>query len=306
MKICSKCGMEKDESAFRKSRYGKEGLRAGCKDCEKLSYKEYYKRNKEKLSKKNKKYREEHKEEISKRQKEYYIENKEKIAERDKIKYNKNKDKILVRSKKWKEDNKDKRKKYLIKNKKRIQKQMAEYRNNNKHVRKAYTYGSANFSTYSNQLTVDEAPRLAKDGLSLEVKCRYCGKYFIPTVLQVSTRIRSLSGKNRGDCFIYCSEYCKNACPIYRKIKYPKSFKKASSREVDPLVRQLTFERDDWECQKCGATQVETQLHAHHIKPYTQNKILGNDVDNCITLCKHCHKKVHAQDGCRYHELKCQ
>jgi acetyl-CoA carboxylase beta subunit len=54
MKICNKCGIEKDEREFRKNKYGKDGLRTNCKDCEKLSYKEYYKRNKEKLNKKNK------------------------------------------------------------------------------------------------------------------------------------------------------------------------------------------------------------------------------------------------------------
>lgn len=37
-----------------------------------------------------------------------------------------------------------------------------------------------------------------------------------------------------------------------------------------------------------------------------QNKILANDIDNCITLCKECHKLVHKQHGCRYVDLKCR
>ena len=164
------------------------------------------------------------------------------------------------------------------------------------------------FSTYKHQLTIDEAPILAKDGVSLEVKCRYCGKYFIPKTSQVIHRVNALKAVCgvTGECFIYCSDNCKEACPVYKRIKHPKGFKKASSREVNPLIRQLVFERDIWVCQKCGKTTNEVGLHCHHIKSYTQNKILGNDIDNCITLCKDCHKEVHTQDDCKYHELKCQ
>jgi hypothetical protein len=218
----------------------------------------------------------------------------------------KNRDKKLAKSKEWKENNKDKRKKYLLKNKERIRKQEVEYRRNNKHIREAYVNSLAKFSTYSKQLTVDEAPKLSTDDVSLEVKCRYCGKYFTPIVSQVLTRLSALAGRTSGDCFIYCSENCKNACPVYRKIRHPKGFKKASSREVNPLVRQLCFERDSWVCQKCYKTVDDVELHCHHIKSYTQNKIFGNDVDNCITLCKNCHKEVHTKEGCNYYELRCK
>ena len=35
------------------------------------------------------------------------------------------------------------------------------------------------------------------------------------------------------------------------------------------------------------------------------NKMVSNDPDNCITLCKKCHKEIHSQDGCRYVDLQC-
>lgn len=38
---------------------------------------------------------------------------------------------------------------------------------------------------------------------------------------------------------------------------------------------------------------------------YAQNKMLANDPDSCITLCKSCHKFVHSQEGCRYIDLTC-
>jgi len=157
----------------------------------------------------------------------------------------------------------------------------------------------------NNKLTIDEAPKLSSDKISLEVKCRYCGKYFIATNLQASGRLQSLNGTTSGDKFLYCSEGCKQACPVYWQKKYPKGFKKASSREVNPLVRQMCFERDDWKCTKCGAGPEETILHCHHIEGYAQNPLLGNDVTNTITLCKKCHQAVHKFPKCSYHDLKC-
>jgi 5-methylcytosine-specific restriction endonuclease McrA len=35
------------------------------------------------------------------------------------------------------------------------------------------------------------------------------------------------------------------------------------------------------------------------------NKVMANDPDNCITLCKDCHKQVHSREGCKYSDLKC-
>ena len=32
----------------------------------------------------------------------------------------------------------------------------------------------------------------------------------------------------------------------------------------------------------------------------------ANDPDVCTTLCKKCHKEVHAKEGCKYHQLKCK
>lgn len=137
----------------------------------------------------------------------------------------------------------------------------------------------------------------------LGVACAYCAKVFVPNLRSVHSRLSVIKGKHGGDSNFYCSDSCKESCPTFNKIKYPKGFKKSTSREVSAYLRKLCFKRDDWECQKCEAT---TNLHCHHIKGYTQTKMLANDIDNVITLCKKCHKDVHKQQGCSYFDLSCK
>ena len=275
-KICTKCKKNKDFSEFTKGN-DKYGLRRICKSCEKD-------------------YREANKEKIALYQKQYRILNKEKLTTLYKNYRVKNRDFILENKKKSYKNNIDKIKEYNKKNKTRISAKMKECFNK-----------SADYAHFYKKLTSDEQPMLSKDGVSLEVKCRYCDQYFVPTKTQVRHRIAALcSSSSIGDKYLYCSDSCKAACPVYNQHKYPKGFKKATSREVNPLVRQMCFERDNWECQTCGATQSEAPLHCHHIEGYAQNPRLGNDVTNTITLCKTCHKEVHRLPGCNYYELRCK
>jgi 5-methylcytosine-specific restriction endonuclease McrA len=62
----------------------------------------------------------------------------------------------------------------------------------------------------------------------------------------------------------------------------------------------LVLERDGYKCVKCGS---EEPLHCHHIYPVSTNPLESTDIDNCITLCIDCHKKVHQKDGCQYNQL---
>ena len=67
------------------------------------------------------------------------------------------------------------------------------------------------------------------------------------------------------------------------------------------------LQRDNYSCQKCGISIDDSAiLHCHHVVPATQNPMTAHDPDVCITLCKTCHKEVHRQEGCKYHELKCE
>ena len=65
----------------------------------------------------------------------------------------------------------------------------------------------------------------------------------------------------------------------------------------------MVFAIDNYTCQKCGSTK---SLHCHHLTGLRQNPLESADLDNCITLCKKCHKWAHTQKGCTYLELQCQ
>jgi hypothetical protein len=162
------------------------------------------------------------------------------------------------------------------------------------------------YDTYADKLYfVEEIKRSYDNKNIMEVKCSYCGIWFKPTREQANKRYRALDKIKGGEGRFYCSESCKKACPIYNQNYYPRGFKPATSREVQPELRQLVLARDNYECQVCGKNQLEVELHCHHITGVKQNPIESADVDNCVTLCKEHHKHVHKQPGCTYHEFKC-
>ncbi len=162
--------------------------------------------------------------------------------------------------------------------------------------------GPAPFDTYAQRIEYAEEVRSHPTETNvLRAKCTYCGKWHNPTVLAVANRISALIGRGRGENRLYCSDNCKKECPIYQQMKWPKGFKKATSREVQPQLRQMVFKRDDWLCQRCHSN---TSLHCHHITGVEQNPIESADIDNCITFCKKCHKWVHTLKGCRYIDLQ--
>ena len=174
---------------------------------------------------------------------------------------------------------------------------------------------TAFFDTYASQISFCEDVRRNKNDINvLEVKCTYCGKWYIPTRNAVSNRIQALNGEmgNGTEMRFYCSTKCKKECPIFRKVKFqvghPKSNKSEYSREVQPELRQMCFERDEFICQKCGLTQDELDvgLHCHHYEGIRWEPLESADLDNVITFCKICHKEVHKQTDCGYHDMRCK
>ncbi|MBD5279113.1 MAG: HNH endonuclease [Bacteroides sp.] len=57
--------------------------------------------------------------------------------------------------------------------------------------------------------------------------------------------------------------------------------------------RHVVLERDGYTCQHCGRALDMSTLSIHHIKPCATHPELIYDADNCISLCKCCHVKLH-------------
>jgi len=120
-------------------------------------------------------------------------------------------------------------------------------------------------------------------------------------------RIYSLNHFAQGECHFYCkNNSCKESCSIFNQRINHKGDKTYETRDVNPLVKKMTLERDEYTCQRCGAFGDDVELRVHHIESYALNRMLANDIDNLIVFCKKCHLLVHKIPGCTYHELRCQ
>ena len=245
---------------------------------------------------KNKSYRKANKDKINKRNKSYIEANKDKITEYNKSYREANKEYF----KSYREANKDKiteySKAYREANKEIISERGKSYREANRERMKSYREAKALYKNYENRFFGEF--KEGEDGVLL-VKCKYCNKWFSPTNNETQHYIQQGTS-------LYCSDGCKKSCPTYGVRKYERGFHQNTSREVQPELRKLVLERDNWTCQKCGANKDEditVTLHCHHIDPVKNNPIESADMDNCVTLCKACHNEVHKQKGCRYSDL---
>jgi len=116
-KVCRVCGEEKPltKEYFTKRKDSKDGFRNDCKDCRNISTKkwrkeynkEYWKKNKEKLSQQNKEYHLKNRDTLLKKMKDRRLNNIEYYKDRDKKYYEKNREYILQQRKKYVNDNKD-------------------------------------------------------------------------------------------------------------------------------------------------------------------------------------------------------
>lgn len=272
-KICSKCKIEKSFFEFNKGN-DKNGLSYWCKSCAKQYNKQYKKDNALWLAEYRKQYDKDNAPRLAKRQKQYNKENASQILEQKK-QWNRNNTPL---STKWK---------------------------------KQWNKNNALFETYFKQLEIFEEIRLCPENPKLlEVKCAYCGRWVIPTNLQVSNRLSAFKGTISGECRFYCSDACKISCPTYGQKLYWKGQDRevlGTSREVNAWFRQHVLETDDWTCQWCGKSKEEYPelvLHVHHTMGVELYPMLQNDIAYAYTACIDCHKKIHQKEGCTYYDLR--
>jgi len=95
----------------------------------------------------------------------------------------------------------------------------------------------------------------------------------------------------------FCSDECKAlglsgaGAPNWQGGKTDESTKQRHSFEAG-MWRYLVLHRDELQCQICGTRE---NLHAHHIKSWSQYPDLRFDLENGITLCIDCHETTHGR-----------
>lgn len=142
---------------------------------------------------------------------------------------------------------------------------------------KAFCSSSCEDSWQSKNWSGENNPNY--QGKTLTLSCNYCGSEF--------KRHESQTKSNRGR---YCSKSCKakdktgKESPAWKEIN-------AESERFTTFERGQILNRDDYTCQECNATSKA--LHAHHIKPSSDNPELAHDIENGITLCIDCHAQKH-------------
>jgi len=74
--------------------------------------------------------------------------------------------------------------------------------------------------------------------------------------------------------------------------------KQAKIRQSSEYIiwRNEVYRRDYWICMLCG-NKCKKDIIAHHLKSFSDFPELRFSVDNGITLCRSCHKKVHKDIG---------
>lgn len=76
------------------------------------------------------------------------------------------------------------------------------------------------------------------------------------------------------------------------KFPWEKTCRQRSSQRYTEW-RKSVFERDNYTCVICG--QHGGELNAHHVKPYADFPDERLNVDNGVTLCRICHRRVHKE-----------
>jgi hypothetical protein len=154
------------------------------------------------------------------------------------------------------------------------------------------------YDTYADRLSYVVDVR-NKESL-LEVRCHFCGKWFVPKRYNVIDRIRALEGKKGGECNLYCSKNCKKNCATYAKngiLNYNKT--KFYNTGEYKIWRKEVLLRAKGVCEYCDSPATD----AHHIIPRSKCKLFELDPDYGLACCEKCHYKYGHSDKCAISNL---
>lgn len=140
----------------------------------------------------------------------------------------------------------------------------------------------AYYNTFKDKVLPEDKPK-NEDGF-LTIVCKLCKKRFHPTRLQVYSRELAINTPGREGSF-YCSNECKQSCPLYRK-----SVSDKDSFQIDhQLMYQVKKEARKRAKHMCEICNEKKQLKVHHINPIKISPLEAYDLENLIVLCHDCH-----------------
>jgi 5-methylcytosine-specific restriction endonuclease McrA len=121
------------------------------------------------------------------------------------------------------------------------------------------------------------------------------GGWFTPTYIQFYERIRQLEKESgNGGSYFYCSEKCKEICPLYRLRSDPlKETETPYTQEEYQQFREFVLKQDNYECQYCGEKATEI----HHERPQKLEPFFALDPDLAWSVCESCHYKYGHKTG---------
>jgi 5-methylcytosine-specific restriction endonuclease McrA len=126
--------------------------------------------------------------------------------------------------------------------------------------------------------------------------------WFTPTYIQFYERVRQLEREqgNEGSYF-YCSEKCKEECPLYNSFGGDpfKKIKKSYTESEYKIFRIFVLERDNYICQYCE----DVAVHVHHERPQKLEPFFALDPDFAWSCCEKCHYKKGHKDECSSAQL---
>ncbi len=120
--------------------------------------------------------------------------------------------------------------------------------------------------------------------------------WFTPTGHQFDGRRRALEDKNGNDgTYLYCSQYCKDTCPLYRLRSDPYKDNSLPYTYTEyQTFRTFVLERDKYICQFCG----KQATHVHHERPQKLEPFFSLDPDYAWSCCEKCHYEKGHKDEC--------
>ena len=138
----------------------------------------------------------------------------------------------------------------------------------------------------------------------IQVHCKYydCKNskeksgWFSPSKSSFISRIQSLEKHGKDNSYFYCSQECKDLCPIfwsqgsdpYKETDLP------YTQEEYQTFREHVLKRDNYKCQYCN----KKAEHVHHERPQKLEPFFALDPDLAWSCCQKCHYEKGHKDEC--------